>query len=153
MMKNLVYLMFCLVFVSCSSEETVENNKIEPQKSQNEKSNDKDKSKVDKTDLIEIEADMYREYYPGKKDLKFQGPQDEKGQRHGKWLYFAETGEELSMTMYKHGKRHGHTIVKYPNGGIHYIGEYRENKQVGEWKTYTVEGKLYEVKNFDYPEN
>jgi antitoxin component YwqK of YwqJK toxin-antitoxin module len=134
-------------------EETKSNTEIDTQTTNNDVLDSNDQITEDKSELIEIEGNIYSEYYPGKRDLKFQGPQDDTGQRHGKWLYFAETGEELSMTMYNHGKKHGHTIVKYPNGAIHYVGEWRENEQVGEWKTYTIEGKLHEVKNFGYPEN
>ena len=153
MMKNLFYLVICLVLISCAMEETKSKTEIDTQASNNDKIDSNDQMTVDKSELIEIEGNIYSEYYSGKRDLKFQGPQDDTGQRHGKWLYFAETGEELSMTMYNHGKKHGHTIVKYPNGAIHYVGEWRENEQVGEWKTYTIEGKLHEVKNFGYPEN
>jgi antitoxin component YwqK of YwqJK toxin-antitoxin module len=153
MMKNIFCFTLYLVLISCSIEESESKTKIDSQASNNDTIDSIDQMTVDKSELIEIEGNMYSEYYPGKKDLKFQGPQDEMGERHGKWLYFSENGDELSMTLYKNGKRHGHSIVKYPNGGIHYIGEYRENKQVREWKTYTIEGKLHEVKKFEDPDN
>ena len=107
----------------------------------------------DKLELIEVEENIFREYYPGKVHVKFEGPQDDKGERDGKWLYYSEEGIELSMTMYMHGKKHGHSIVKYPNGAIHYVGEYRNDKPVGVWKTYSVSGELTKEKDYGYPED
>ena len=61
---------------------------------------------------------------------------------------FSETGNELSMTVYEHGTKHGHSIVKYPNGVLHYTGEYKDNEQIGIWKTYSIEGELVTTKDF-----
>ena len=144
---KIIYLGIFLGLLSCSQEP--EKKEIEV----TETAVETKQESVDKSDLVEVVGDQYTEYYPGKKAIKFQGTQDAEGERHGKWLYFSETGEELSMSMYEHGKKHGHSIVKYPNGAIHYIGEYRDNKQVGEWKTYNSDGKLFEVKDFGYPQN
>lgn len=98
-------------------------------------------------DLITIKNGQYIEYYPGKKQIKFQGFLDDKEQRDGKWIFFGESGAELSVTFYKNGKRHGHTIVKYPSGRLHYVGEYAMDKRIGEWKFYDEAGKET-VKNF-----
>ena len=100
-------------------------------------------------DLIEIKGNVYTEYYPGKKAIKFQGEQDNDGFRHGVWLYYSEKGEELSMTNYEHGIKEGHSIVKYPNGAIHYTGAYKNDKPVGIWKTYDVSGKIATTKDYD----
>ena len=102
-----------------------------------------------KEDLVEIIDGYYHEYYPGKKKIKFKGRQDDNKQRHGKWSYFSPNGDELSITHYIHGKREGHSIVRYPNGAIHYIGEYSNDKQIGIWKTYNEQGVLVDEKNFD----
>lgn len=107
----------------------------------------------EKLELTEVEENIFREYYPGKVHVKFEGPQDDKGERHGKWIYFSEEGTELSMTMYMHGKKHGHSIVKYPNGAIHYVGEYQNDKPVGVWKTYAVNGELTKEKDYGYPDD
>ena len=104
------------------------------------------------TGEIKIEDNIFTEYYPGeKKRIKFQGEQDEKGRRHGKWLYFSEESLELSITNYIHGKRNGMSLVKYPNGNIHYTGEYLNDKTVGVWKTYSIEGIKTGEKNYGYP--
>jgi antitoxin component YwqK of YwqJK toxin-antitoxin module len=58
----------------------------------------------------------------------------------------------LSFTIYENGKREGFTVVKYPSGGIHYTGEYKNDKSVGIWKTYDEKGKLVTEKDFGYPE-
>ena len=53
------------------------------------------------------------------------------------------------MTNYENGVKQGHSIVKYPNGGIHYKGEYKDDKPVGVWKTYDNAGKILSVKDYD----
>lgn len=98
-------------------------------------------------DLITIKNGEYTEYYPGKKLVKFRGFLDDKKQRDGKWVFFGKNGQELSVTIYQNGKRHGHSIVKYPNGSIHYVGEYDQEKRVGEWKFYDEKGNVT-IKNF-----
>lgn len=99
-------------------------------------------------DLIVIKDGVYSEYYPGKKQLKFQGSQDSEGRRHGVWYYYSETGLELSITDFNHGKRNGLTIVKHPNGALHYTGEYLEDREVGIWKTYDQNGHLVTEKDY-----
>lgn len=100
-----------------------------------------EKPKIEKPeDLVVIENGLYTEYYPGKKHIKFQGQQDELKQRHGRWTFYSESGLELSITHYMHGIKHGHTIVKYPNGSLHYVGEYDNGKEIGVWKMYDENG-------------
>ena len=41
-----------------------------------------------KENLVEIKDGIYTEYYPGKKNKKFQGAQDEKSRRDGKWVLY-----------------------------------------------------------------
>ncbi len=99
------------------------------------------KKEIEKPEeLVVIDNGLYTEYYPGKKHVKFQGQQDENKQRHGKWTYYSENGTEQSITYYDHGKKHGHTIVKYPNGNLHYIGEYDHDVEIGVWQMYDEAG-------------
>ncbi len=115
--------------------------------------NEKETTQKPKTEkLTEIKNGRFTEWYPGKKQIKFQGMLTKKGDRNGKWTFYSETGYELSMTLYENGKREGFTIVKYPNGAIHYTGEYKNDKTVGVWKTYNEKGKLVTEKDFGYPE-
>ena len=101
--------------------------------------------------LVEIEGNMYKEYYPGKKQVKFQGPQDRNKQRHGVWHHFSEGGIEISTTEYNHGQKNGLSIVKYSNGQLYYTGEYRDDERAGTWRTYSPEGELIEEVNYDEP--
>ncbi|NBU91727.1 MAG: hypothetical protein EBR54_01885 [Flavobacteriia bacterium] len=96
--------------------------------------------------LVEIADGQYSEWYPGKKQLKFKGGVDSLGQRDGTWEFFSEQGKMLSMTEYQHGKKNGFSLVKYPNGALHYRGEYQDDEQVGLWTTYDKQGKIIDEK-------
>ena len=89
------------------------------------------------------------EWYQGKDQLKMSGQIDKNKKRHGAWVYYSQTGLELSMTTYTNGMKEGFSVVKYPNGIRHYHGEYRNDKKVGVWKFYNKEGELVEEKNYD----
>ena len=111
----------------------------------NEKKIDK-KIKIEK--LVEVKDGVFTEWYPGKKQIKFQGGQDELGNRDGKWTFYAENGTELSFTLYDHGKKEGFSLVKYPNGRIHYRGEYQNDEMIGLWSTYDEKGNLITEKEY-----
>lgn len=99
-------------------------------------------------ELIEIKDGIYTEYYQGRKKVKFRGPQDEGGLRHGIWNFYDENGVNISMTEYRHGLKNGVSLVKYSNGGTQYTGEYENDIQVGVWKTYDVKGKLIDTRDY-----
>ncbi len=101
--------------------------------------------------LIEVKHGVYSEWYPGKKQLKFQGSIDKKGNRDGQWVFFSPEGNELSTSVYDHGKREGFSVVKYPNGALHYRGEYRNDAMVGLWTTYDEKGKVLNEKDYGFP--
>ena len=103
---------------------------------------------VEKENLVEIKDGIYTEWYPGKKNKKFQGAQDEKSRRDGKWVFYSEKGNELSITFYTNGLKNGFTMVKYPSGRMHYRGEYRNDTIVGLWTTYDENGKITKEKNY-----
>ena len=120
--------------------------------SRNEKKEEQATEKIEKVEsLVEIKNGIYTEYYPGKKQIKFQGEQDNMGNRQGKWSFYSETGIELSSTQYEHGKKNGASFAKYPNGTIHYIGEYENDKEVGVWKMYDEKGNLATEKDYSKP--
>jgi antitoxin component YwqK of YwqJK toxin-antitoxin module len=102
-------------------------------------------------ELVEIRDGVYTEWYPGKKQVKYKGQQDEQSRRQGKWVFYAENGTELSITMYEHGVKDGFSIVKYPNGAIHYRGEYRNDQMVGIWTTFNEKGEKETEKDYGYP--
>jgi antitoxin component YwqK of YwqJK toxin-antitoxin module len=129
-MKIIILLLSLFIFNACADKKTKSNKSTT-------------KNLTSKTEnLVEIKNGMYTEWYPGKKSIKFKGPQDNNKKRHGIWRFFSENGTELSSTIYIHGKKNGHTVVKYPNGTIHYTGEYLDDKPVGIWRIYDINGKL-----------
>jgi antitoxin component YwqK of YwqJK toxin-antitoxin module len=135
-MKYLLFIFIgLLVCTSCSTEETETIVKQEEEQ------------------LVEIKDNIYTEWYPGKKQIKYRGGQDDKNQRHGKWSFYSETGLELSVTMYQYGKKEGFTVVKYPNGALHYRGEYLNDEMVGVWTTYDEKGVVANEKDYGYPQN
>jgi len=101
--------------------------------------------------LVEIKDGIYTEFYPGRKQIKFQGGQDEQKRRNGVWTFFSEAGEEQSVTIYEHGLREGHTIVKYPGGGVRYRGEYHQDTMIGIWTTYDTKGNVVTEKDYGQP--
>jgi antitoxin component YwqK of YwqJK toxin-antitoxin module len=101
-----------------------------------------------KENLVDIKNGIYTEWYPGKKSKKFEGAQDEKYRRNGKWVFFSEGGNELSITFYSNGLKDGFSLVKYPNGRMHYRGEYRNDTMVGVWTTYDTNGKITKEKDY-----
>lgn len=137
-MKTTFYLALILTLVGCSETEKTQSES--PVQSTVELSPD---------ELVQVRDGVFYEYYPDGKTVKFTGPQDSEGKRDGKWLYYSEDGRELSMTMYKNGLKHGHSIVKYPDGTIHYYGEYKDDKKVGIWKSYNERGKLESEVDYD----
>jgi antitoxin component YwqK of YwqJK toxin-antitoxin module len=135
-MKYLFFIFIgLLVCTSCSTEETETIVKQEEEQ------------------LVEIKDNIYTEWYPGKKQIKYRGGQDDKNQRHGKWSFYSETGLELSVTMYQYGKKEGFTVVKYPNGALYYRGEYLNDEMVGVWTTYDEKGVVANEKDYGYPQN
>ena len=134
-MKQFILFIITIILVSCSTEEATEN-KV-PQKEEV---------------LVEIKDGVYTEWYPGKQQVKYKGAQDDEGKRNGIWTYYSVNGLELSVTIYEHGLREGFTVVKYPNGRLHYRGEYHKDASVGVWTTYDEKGKLLSEKDFGYPE-
>ena len=134
-MKQLVIFLLMSLLVACSTEES-----------------NAEKGIVKEEVLVEIKDGIYTEWYPGKKQIKYKGGQDEENRRHGVWTFFSDNGKELSVTMYDHGMREGFTVVKYPSGAMHYRGEYKNDQTVGVWTTYDEKGKLLSEKDFGYPE-
>lgn len=128
-------LMFCALsfLVACGEEEEKKDPVSEP---------------VVEEVLTETKNGTFTEYYPGKKKVKFQGPQDPEGRRHGIWYFYDDSGRQISMTDYKHGKKHGVSLKKFPNGQVHYTGEYADDIQVGIWKTYQPDGTLVDSTNY-----
>jgi antitoxin component YwqK of YwqJK toxin-antitoxin module len=99
-------------------------------------------------DLVEIKNGIYTEYYPGRKAIKFKGPQDSESKRNGRWFFYDERGNELSMTEYVNGKKHGFIFVRYPNGAMRYTGEFNMDVEAGLWKFYKEDGTVISEKDY-----
>ena len=98
--------------------------------------------------LIEEVNGIYKEYYPGRKNIKLKGLVDGDGRRQGTWEYFSENGVLLSMMEYRDGVKHGIFFQRYKSGIIKRTGNYRSDQQFGEWVEYNEEGKRINIKEF-----
>ena len=132
-MRIIIPLFIALVLASCTTKKAT-------------------KKQVKSENLIEVKHGVYSEWYSGKKQLKFHGSIDKKGNRDGKWVFYSENGNEQSITVYNHGMREGFSLVKYPNGAMHYRGEYRNDQMVGVWTTYDEKGKVISEKDYGFPD-
>lgn len=133
-MKYLQLLVLSLFIFGCAE-------KTDPKDDKEQETSTTPKTPAEeKAELTVVKGHSYVEYYPGKKNIKFQGVQDDEGRRHGLWTYFSEAGAVLITTMYEHGKKHGHMIVKRPNGALYYYGEMHHDKKIGVWKNYDEDG-------------
>lgn len=132
-MKKLLTLFF-IAFTLGACDETPKNEKTEEVQ--------------EEASLIVQENGRYKEWYPGKKQIKIEGRKDSKGRRDGVWKMYDKQGHDLAITVYKHGKKHGHIIVYHPNGALHYSGEYEEDERVGKWKFYNAKGELINEENY-----
>jgi antitoxin component YwqK of YwqJK toxin-antitoxin module len=130
-MRIIIPVFIALILVSCTTKKAT-------------------KKQVKSENLIEVKHGVYSEWYPGKKQLKFHGSVDKKGNRDGKWVFYSENGNEQSITVYNNGMREGFSLVKYPNGAMHYRGEYRDDKMVGIWTTYDEKGKVINEKDYGF---
>lgn len=99
-------------------------------------------------DLVEIKNGIYTEYYPGRKAVKFKGPQDDESKRNGRWFFYDERGNEMSMTEYVNGKKHGFIFVRYPNGSMRYTGEFNMDVESGLWRFYKEDGTIISEKDY-----
>lgn len=113
--------------------------------------NAKSLSVIQEEVLVDSLDGQYKEWYAGRKQLKYIGGQDSKGRRHGRWTHYLESGIEKSMTTYTHGLREGFSIVNYDNGMIFYRGEWQKDKKVGIWTTYNPKGEVVSEINYSKP--
>ena len=125
------------IILGCSLNETTENAKS--------------LSVIQEEVLVDSLDGQYKEWYAGRKQLKYIGGQDSKGRRHGRWTHYLESGIEKSMTTYTHGLREGFSIVKYDNGMIFYRGEWQKDEKVGIWTTYSPGGEVVSEINYSKP--
>ena len=143
-MRYLQLLVLTLFIVGCGNADADKTTKTE-----NSESDTHPVVKLEDTEeLTEIKGHRFTQYYPGKKQIKFQGMQDDEKRRHGKWTYYSKDGRELSTTMFNHGVKHGHMVVKRENGALYYHGEMENGKKVGIWKNYDENGNFLNEDDF-----
>lgn len=144
---KLIWILLCsLCLWGCTdSSETEESGK------NNKKTDTLESEKpVDPAQLVEVIGSKYTEYYDvAKTKIKFQGEQDDNKERHGRWVYYSESGKELNISHYKNGVLHGFMQVKRPNGTFHYHGDFKDGERVGVWKFYDEKGKVSNEINYD----
>lgn len=87
------------------------------------------------------------EYHPNG-NIKMEGNLNDDGQRQGLWIAYYENGTKWSESYYVDGIRDGHSLSFYPNGRIRYVGEYKNDVKVGEWKFYNEDGSLATVETY-----
>ncbi len=80
--------------------------------------------------------------------IKIEGNYDAEDQRQGLWVSYYENGIKWSESFYSHGIKSGHSVTFFPNGKVRYIGEYKEDKQIGNWRFYDEEGNLVTEENY-----
>ena len=84
MMKYFALSLFMLFLTACQSETETEVETVDTSKQEEQ--------------LVVTENGVFTEYYPDGKNIKFQGQQDDDKKRHGQWIYYSVTGDELSIT-------------------------------------------------------
>lgn len=104
------------------------------------------------SDNVQLETpvedpNQHLEYHPNGA-LKIEGRLNDKGERQGLWLSYYDNGIKWSESYYSAGNRDGHSITFFPNGAIRYVGEYKNDEKVGNWKFYDEEGILVKEENF-----
>ncbi len=109
----------------------------------------KEVTKKTNLSLTEVKDGVFTEYYPGRKAVKIQGPQNAKGERSGRWFFYAENGNEQSMTEFLDGKKNGFIFVRYPSGRMRYTGEYINDVASGTWKFYREDGTVEQEKVYN----
>ncbi len=144
---KLVWIFFCYLLIwGCSDSQEKE----ESETKENTKGAPQTEKPVNPEDLIEVVGNTYKEYYDAAKTkIKFEGEQDENKERHGKWVYYSEAGNEMNTSHYKHGVLHGFMQVRRPNGAFYYHGDFIDGERSGLWKFYDEQGKFSYEKNYD----
>lgn len=132
------------LLISCSEEVTTDE-KVETKQEEIKNVVNPNLPAVDSS----LANQMYKDYYPGTKQIKFEGFYDADVKRHGIWKMYNQEGNLASMTEYVHGIREGVSIVYYPSGQVNYRGSYKNDKPTGVWKTFDPKtGKVASEKDY-----
>jgi len=122
-------------------------------------SDETSKNTENTTDISDIEAveeviadpnapGDFEEYYPNGA-LKMKGKNNSNGEREGLWISYYDNGIKWSESYYDNGIKNGHSLTFFPNGGIRYVGEYKNDVKIGTWKFYDEAGELLNEEVFE----
>lgn len=138
-MNKYIFILISFFFSRCENQNNAEQKVDRPQPVAEKRiQEDSEKS---------VATKKYLEYHEDG-SLKIKGMNNENGLRHGVWSAFYPDGTKWSESHYINGAKEGHSVTFYPNGNIRYIGEYKNDKQTGEWSFYNEEGKQTDQKKF-----
>lgn len=126
-MKNLIYSLSLLIFISCSGNRNDKN--AEGIESNSEAIQEQS---LTGENIIHKSTKNYQEFYDNGA-LKIEGDNDINGKRSGLWVSYYENGIKWSETYYRKGLKDGHSLTFYPNGQVRFIGEYKEDVKTGDW--------------------
>jgi hypothetical protein len=142
-MKYLVIPVLSFLIFACAGQEEKETIDIESSTTAVEEATTTDIAPVD---TISKPGETV-EYHPNGA-LKTRGKLNENGNREGLWVAYYDNGIKWSESYYMDGIRDGHSLTFYPNGQVRYIGEYKNDEKIGEWKFYNEDGTLQKEENF-----
>ena len=96
----------------------------------------------------EIKANgAYKDYYPNGQ-IKIEGQLNNDKKKEGTWTSYFENGKKNSESVFKNGVNNGYSMVWYPNGNVHYFGDYTDGKRSGKWTFYDESGVVVKTKSY-----
>lgn len=139
-MKKLIFILTAFVF-SCQNNA---DDKVEIEaKVENVKPKETNQTSV----VPQITPGEYVEYHPNGA-VKIKGVHNKNMQREGLWTSYYENGIKWSESYYSNGKRDGHSLTFFPNGGVRYLGEYKDDIKIGTWTFYDETGKVVKEEKY-----
>ena len=129
-MKTYLALFLALFLFACGEEK----------KDNKEESQEKEKQEETNEDGIQSDG-MYKEFYENGQ-VRIEGMFNQKGEKSGLWRGYNKQGWLQSEILYVRGKKNGHAVVFHPNQQPKYIGEYKDDIKVGEWRFFDEDGNL-----------
>ena len=142
-MKTLSLIIALFIFVACKTE--TDKSKTEHKINVTTKNIKKSTTTVIENN-IEKPGEFIEKYSNG--NIKTEGWFNQDTKRDNVWYSYYETGIKWSEQSFKNGLKEGHSIVYYPNGKIHYSGQYANDKKTGHWIFYNEQGEI--TKEEDY---
>lgn len=139
-MKKLLYiLLFIATLYACSDAKNNDNILIE--------------TTID-SEIVEdnvhensISPGEFVEYHPNG-NIKMKGRYDSNKKRTGLWISYYDNNVKWSESYYVDGKRDGHSLTFFPNGGVRYRGEYKMEQKIGTWTFYNESGEVVKEEKY-----